>query len=156
MSRITSIVYTPEGIERHPKDHYARVPIEATNLISNYGIEGDRKGGHPTRQLNIMNSTVLGTLGKDEGFKVNPGEMGEQILVDGIDLTALKPGDRLHLGESSIVEVIEHRNGCDRFEHIQEKSRNLAKGRLGIIAKVITGGAIRVGDPVQLGQPEQV
>jgi MOSC domain-containing protein YiiM len=154
MSKIISIVYTPEGVERSPKDFYARVPLETTQLIANYGIEGDRKGGHPKRQLNIMRAETLQQLGQ-EGFQVAPGQMGEQIVIEGIDINALQEGDRLQLGDSAVIEVLEPRNGCDRFEHIQGLPRQNVKGRMGIIARVLTGGAIRVGEPALVIQTEQ-
>ena len=57
------------------------------------------------RQLNVMHAEILAQLGT-EGFKVGPGEMGEQIVVAGVDPAALVPGARLKLGEA-VIEVVE-------------------------------------------------
>ena len=75
--------------------------------------------------------------------------MGEQIVVSDVDPAALVAGTRLRLGAAT-VEVIEPRTGCARFEMIQGKPRGVAKGRLGVIARVIEGGALAVGDAVEL------
>ena len=84
------------------------------------------------------------------GFKLAPGQMGEQIVVSGLDLAALQPGAQFQLGATAVVEVHDHRSGCERFEHIQGHSPKEAAGRLGVMAKVVIAGPIAVGDPVRL------
>ena len=146
-ARVVSIVYRPLGTNR-PQDRYERVPAERVRLLAAYGIEGDRKGGSTDRQLNVMHAEQLAELGK-EGFKVAPGEMGEQIVITGVDPAALVEGARLKLG-AAVIEVVEPRTGCARFEMIQGKPRHDAKGRLGAIARVVEGGELAVGDAVEV------
>lgn len=147
MAHVVSIVYRPKDSKR-PQDHYARVPIERAQLVANFGIKGDRKGGPGDRQLNVMHAEQLAELGT-EGFKVGPGEMGEQIVVAGLDPTALAAGARVKLADA-VIEVVEPRTGCARFEMIQGKPRGDAAGRLGVIARVIEGGELAVGDAVEV------
>jgi MOSC domain-containing protein YiiM len=146
-ARVVSIVYRPRGTGR-PQDRYSRVPAERVRLVAFQGIEGDMKGSATKRQLNVMCAETLAELGA-EGFRVAPGEMGEQIVVAGVDFTALAPGARLKLGEA-VIEVVEPRTGCQRFEMIQGQSRHLVQGRLGVIARVVTGGEVSVGDAVEV------
>ena len=149
MAVITSIVYSPDdGTPVQPETHYHRVPVGEIALIADYGIDGDRKGGNPGRNLNVMTQEIKQALAA-EGYQVAPGEMGEQITVSELDLAALDPGTRVRLGDA-VIEVIKPRTGCDRFEAIQGLSRMQAQGRMGAMARVITGGLIRVGDPVAL------
>src|SRR5438067_1179186 len=143
---IVSIAYTPESTTNvRPEDRYARVPIESTELVAGRGIDGDRKGRFEARQINLMSVETLEVLSR-EGFKTGPGEMGEQIVVRGLDVDRLKPGDRVKLGESSVLEVDKARTGCDRFERIQGQPKSRVAGRLGQMMRVVAGGAIRVGD----------
>jgi len=144
---VSSIVYKPESTAYDPGDHYLRIPLDSANLVIGYGIEGDRKGGNPKRNLNIMSYETLEIL-HEEGFSTSPGQMGEQIVIRGFDVGKLAVGDRLQIGDAAIVEVINHRTGCQRFEHIQGKTPQQAAGRMGVMAKVVIGGLIRVGDPV--------
>jgi MOSC domain-containing protein YiiM len=118
-------------------------------LLAGHGIEGDRKGKWGERQINIMSAETLKVL-ESEGFRTAPGEMGEQIVVAGIDLNTLPAGARIQLGPAAIIEVTMPRTGCDRFEHIQGKPKHLVRGRLGAMARVVTGGPIAVGDPVSI------
>ncbi len=148
MSEIASIVFKPVGVDETPGE-YLRVELNEAILVAGFGIEGDVKGGHPKRHLNIMTYETLANL-RTQGFMTDPGQMGEQIVVRALDVNPLASGTRVQLGESAVIEVIEPRNGCDRFEKIQKHPRSEAAGQMGIIAKVITGGTIKVGDPVHI------
>lgn len=139
---VTSIVYKPESAQ--PADHYLRVPLSSAELVTGYGIQGDRKGGNPKRQLNIMSTETMQELERE----------GYTIIIDGLDVRELPIGSWLQIGSAAQVEVISLRNGCDRFEHIQGKPK--ASGRIGIMAGVVHGGSIAVGDTVKVIQPEQV
>lgn len=148
MAHVVSLVYRPMKTTR-PQDHYLREPVERATLVEFQGIEGDQKGGTGKRQLNIMVAEQLAEL-RAEGFNVAPGEMGEQVVVSGIDPAALLAvGSRWRIG-AAVVEVTIPRTGCDRFERIQGKAKESVQGRLGVLAKVVTGGEVAVGDPVEL------
>jgi MOSC domain-containing protein YiiM len=150
MGEVVSIVYKPKRSRNRP-DGYVRVPLEEANLVEGYGIEGDSKGGHKTRQLNIMAYERLAALA-EAGYDTAPGRMGEQIIVKGVDVEALQPGDRIQLGDT-VIEVTKPRTGCDKFEAVQGKTRAPVP-QMGMMAKVVTGGTLRVGDPAAVLQPE--
>jgi MOSC domain-containing protein YiiM len=147
MARVVSIVYTPRDVEvRRPMGHFARVPLDRARLVEFRGIEGDLKGGTGERQLNVMVAEAIEGL-RAEGFKGDPGELGEQIVIAGVPTESLVPGARLQIGEA-VIEVGIPRTGCARFEAIQGKPRQSAAGRLGVMARVVTGGEVAVGDEV--------
>ena len=148
MAAIYSLVYRPR--DEHPAERYARTPLESAVLVAGYGIEGDFDGGgNPDRNLNIMAYETLVGLSR-EGFMTKPGEMGEQITIQGLDVNVLAPGTRLRFGDSAVIEVVKQRTGCERFEAIQGKPRTDAAGRMGVMARVVMGGTVRVGDPVSV------
>ncbi len=149
MAHVVSIVYTPrDTAERKPMGRYARVATARAELVEQFGIANDAKGTTTSRQLNVMRAETLAELAT-EGFKIGPGEMGEQIVVAGLDPAALAEGTRLQIG-AAVIEVGILRTGCARFEMIQGKERALAKGRLGVLATVVSGGALAVGDAVSV------
>lgn len=148
MSELVSIVYKPKDALA-PADGYARVPLQQAQLIPGHGVEGDAKGGSGGRQLNIMAADSLQRLARD-GFHTAPGQLGEQLIIAGLAVDSLPAGSRMQIGESACVEVVEPRTGCARFEQYQGKGRQEAAGQLGVMARVRSGGLIRVGDPVRL------
>jgi MOSC domain-containing protein YiiM len=62
---------------------------------------------------------------------------------------------RLRLGESAVLEVATPRAGCSRFAHIQGRPIPEARGRMGFMARVVSGGALTVGDAVRVECPER-
>jgi len=149
MPTLASIVYSPDDGTPEPPDHYQRVPLTQATLAVHGGLQGDRKGRHPDRQLNVMTAEVLAAL-QAQGFQAGPGQMGEQLILSGLDINQLAAGDQVQLGAAAVIEVVKPRTGCDRFEAIQGLSRQLAAGRLGLICRVVVGGVIAVGDPVRV------
>jgi MOSC domain-containing protein YiiM len=148
MTQIASIVYKPAG-QPEPPNAYLRVDLDEAVLLPNYGIEGDAKGGHPKRNLNIMSYETLTNL-RSQGFYTEPGQMGEQIVIHQLDVDHLAPGTRVQLGMEAIIEVTEPRNGCQKFEAYQGKPLKLVAGQMGVMAQVVVGGKIQVGDPVRV------
>ena len=125
---------------------FSRVMVRAVRLIAGFGVEGDVRAGHPRRQLNLIDQVYANKL-RDQGYKTDPGQLGEHLIVSEIDLASLEIGARLRLGET-LIEVTGRRTGCSRFKAIQQtECDNVA---LGVMAKVIEGGMIAVGDPVTL------
>ena len=148
MSELVSIVYKPEDAEP-TVGAYTRVPRKEAILRAGYGIEGDAKGGDGNRQLNIMSADTLRDL-TGEGFQASPGRMGEQLILAGIAVDKLPAGTQIAIGAEACVELTEPRTGCAKFERHQGKARQDASGRLGMMARVIKGGPITVGDTVTI------
>ena len=53
---LISIVYSPMA------GSFNRKPLPQAVLVAGYGIERDRKGGHPRRNLNVMDKEILSQL----------------------------------------------------------------------------------------------
>jgi MOSC domain-containing protein YiiM len=149
MPQIVSITYTPRDVERRPTDRYARVSLDRATLVEGKGIAGDVKGKGGARQLNVMRAEALAGLAA-EGRKTGPGEMGEQLVITGLDPADLAEGTRVRLGADAVIEIGIPRTGCARFESIQGAPKQSVAGRLGVLARVVVGGEVAVGDEVYL------
>lgn len=150
MAQITSIVYQPVSMTYSDnREDYLRLPLESARLIAGHGIDGDQKAGHhPDRQINLLSHEWLQALAP-QGYRTAPGQFGEQLIVQGLPLLELQPGDRLQLGDQAVIEITKPRTGCDRLERAQRGKPVVGHlGPLGQLAKVTRGGTIRVGDPV--------
>ncbi len=149
MAHVVSLVYTPADVERHPQDRFARVSLARALLVEGHGIAEDRKGRGDSRQLNVMLAEVVEQL-RAEGFRTAPGELGEQLVIAGLDPTSVAPGVRLRVGESAVIEIVYARMPCSRFARVQGKPRDAARGRIGYMARVVRGGEVAVGSAVSL------
>lgn len=148
MPHVVSITCKPSELEDQPAKRFSRSDVQHARLVAGHGIEGDTKGGSKNRQLNIMQSETVAALRK-EGFKTQPGELGEQIVIAGLQPNDWNAGVRLRLGKSAVVELISLRKGCDRFAYIQSRPIELSAGRIGFMARVVQSGDITVGSHVQ-------
>lgn len=145
--QICSIAYQTEQSKFEEPYQFNRVRTETATLVANHGIQGDRKAGKAKkRQLNIMRLETLEQLSAD-GYQTEPGQMGEQLIVQGLDLAHLERGTQLQIGEDAIIEITMPRSGCSWFEAIQGQTYEVD---LGVLAMVIVGGEIKVSDAVQV------
>jgi len=146
---IVSICYQPAVSQLEDKK-FNRVPIATVELIADHGIQGDRKAGrNPKRQVNIMSMNTVKTL-NDLGFKTNPGDLGEQLVIDGFNVMDLPIGSQIQLGDSAVIELTMVRTGCAWLELIHGQSKDEATQRLGMLAKVVQSGTISVNDKVKV------
>ncbi len=147
--KIISICYQPD-VSRLEDKQFNRVPVKSIELIAGHGIKGDRKAGrNPKRQINILSMNTVESL-QDLGFQVNPGELGEQLVIEGVNVMELPIGTQIQLGHSAIIELTMVRTGCEWLEMIHGQSKDEAVNRLGMLAKVVQGGMIAVGDTIQI------
>ena len=146
---LVAVVYKPDDIESRPSDHYARVPLTEAVLRAGHGIDGDCKAARGDRHVNLTSVENMEALASI-GFRTGPGEMGEQLIVRGIDVPALKAGDCIHLGATACLEVATQRTGCLRLQTVQGRPLKGTQNRLGVMATVTVGGVIRVGDSVRV------
>ena len=147
MPHVVSIVFKSVEMNDRPSDRFSRQSVERAVLAPKQGIVGDVKGGSGKRQLNVMFAETMAELAA-EGFDTSPGKLGEQIVVAGVPPEARLAGTQLQIGESAVISLDFPRNGCARFERIQQRSKPSAPGRLGMMARVLVGGEIAVGDSV--------
>lgn len=157
MATIQSIVYMPHNEDDYDRNGpFRRIPLETARLIANHGLEGEHKSGlNPRRQLNVIPTDWLATRAA-EGYRTGPGEMGEQLILDGITMADMHPGMQLQLGDEAIIELIQTRTGCERLDASQPRPipAPIKLAGIGWLAKIVQTGTIRIGDPVTLLTPE--
>lgn len=165
------------AVSRSPRHRFSKQVVDGVLLIEGHGIEGDahagatvqhrsRKRWRPLdpnlRQVHLLHAELLDQL-RGQGFDVQAGDVGENVLTRGVDLLALPRGARVHLGATAVVELTGLRNPCvqlDRFaEGLMEATlRRADDGRLerlaGVMGVVLAGGQVRPGDAVQVEPPE--
>ena len=155
MAYLSSIVYQPRTLKYQPgATDFIREPLERVELVAGKGLRGDRKAGrNPDRQVNILPAEWLAAAAA-RGYRAGPGQFGEPVLLNGLDVVALPPGARLRLGPA-VLEIVKGRSGCSRLEAAQGQSI-AGLGPIGVLARVIVGGEIGVGDEVVVEEPVAV
>jgi MOSC domain-containing protein YiiM len=151
---ISSITYRPDdSAEPLPPVGYRRVALSEATLLAGQGIDRDAKA-QSVRNLNIMDAPTLAELAA-EGYPAAPGSLGENIILADLDLRTLVSGTRVRLGDQAVVELVRPRTGCNKLHAIDSRMPESVQGRIGMMAQVVRGGRIRVGDRVEVLRAEQ-
>lgn len=128
--------------------------IASTTALASIGLADDRLGRRgeaelSTRQVTLIQSEhlpVIARLARVE--RVDPVALRRNLVVSGINLLALKNA-RIQVGEA-VLEIVGPCQPCSRMEEAIGRGGYAAmRGHGGMTARVITGGAIRVGDAVR-------
>lgn len=123
-----------------------------------------------TAQVHILGTQTANMLSEKFGISLNPGEVGEQILVDGIDFNMLHEGTTVSIGSDVKFKIVSTRTFCRKFSYditnpfgiesnafhnmirtfILTADRNALKlpPHIGVYVQVIKTGIINVGDTV--------
>lgn len=154
-----------------------KTPLPSIELIAGQGVEGDAHCGEKVkhrsrarfnpglpnlRQVHLIHAEIFDDLAA-KGFVVSPGELGENIATQGMDLLGLPTGTRLSFPSGATVELTGLRNPCvqlDRFlpglmSALLDRAVDgslIRKG--GVMAIVVSGGRIARGDAIACQLPE--
>ncbi len=123
---------------------------DAVRLETGRGLAGDRYSKlDGNRQVTLIGAENLAAIGAFLGGPpVDAEVVRRNIVVEGVNLLALK-GRRFRIGEA-ILEATGECHPCSRMEEVLGVGGyNAMRGQGGITAKVLHGGAVRIGDAVE-------
>lgn len=133
------------------------VPVDVVRAVAGSGLEGDRylqrigtfsKKERPARQVTLIESEALEALARDYGIALAPGVSRRNITTEGVALNHLV-GRTFKVGAATLrgIELCEPCRHMERLSGVEGVREGLIH-RGGLNAEIVTGGTIRVGDPV--------
>ncbi len=168
---VTAVSFSPEYT-------FSKPTRDAITLIAGFGVEGDAHAGELVkhrylvrtdatqpnlRQVHLIDHELFALLA-EQGHDVAPGELGENIAVQGVDMASLPTGTILQLGDEATVELTGLRNPCAQIDDFQEglmkrlmyQDENGNTVRLGgVMTVVLIGGVVKPGDSVTVDIPPE-
>jgi MOSC domain-containing protein YiiM len=128
--------------------------------VNELGLVGDSHNfpdihGGPERALCLFSLERILEL-QAEGHPIFPGAVGENVTVSGLDWEKLNPGMRLALGDEVLVEITSYTSPCNTIPasfvdgKYQRISQKVHPGWSRLYARVLHGGRLVVGQPVEL------
>ena len=155
--RIVQINVSAGGVPKRP------VPRAR---VTRLGIEGDRHRnaqlhGGPDRALCLFSIEQIEAL-QAEGHPVEPGTLGENLTLAGLEWASVRPADVFRLGEEVLVEVTRFTSPClnvrpafldGAYSRVSQKQH---PGWSRVYARVRVPGEIAAGDPVARLTPAEV
>jgi len=164
------------AVSKDGHHRFSKKPCAQIILLEGIGIQGDahagvtvqhlhRRARHPAepnlRQVHLLPREFFDEA-REEGYELAPGDLGENVLTQGLDLAGLSPDTLLHIGAGAVVRVTGLRNPCVQIDRFRKGLLKVTSGRdengqavrkAGIMRVVTTGGVIRAGDRTDVEPP---
>jgi MOSC domain-containing protein YiiM len=118
--------------------------VSSVRAVENSGLEGDRHAmPDSSRQVLLIEQETL----VDYGIAV--GAIRENITTQGINLMTLPPGTRLAVG-GAVLETTRECEPCNMVNDVRPGLRGELRGKRGMLARVVQGGELRIGDRIRV------
>jgi MOSC domain-containing protein YiiM len=156
MGTVISINVSNGGV---PKRRVDDAKVSLLGLVNDDHDDKKHHGG-PERAVCVYSLERIRAL-QAEGHPIDIGTAGENVTVEGIDWELVVPGARFRLGDEVLLEVASFTSPCKtirdsftdgRFVRISQK---LHPGWSRVYTRVLSEGAIRFGDAVELTPPPE-
>lgn len=124
---------------------------EAVQLRAAHGITGDRHAARPgsKRQVSLIQWEHLEVIAALIGRAIPPHLLRRNLALSGINLMALN-GQIFRIGET-VLEGAGPCHPCSKMEQVLGLGGyNAMRGHGGLVARIVEGGIIRIGDRVDL------
>jgi MOSC domain-containing protein YiiM len=118
-------------------------------LVTEHGLQGDGHAGPWHRQVSLLAIESIDKM-RAMGLDVGPGDFAENLTTEGIELFTLPIGTRFKLGAEALGEVTQIGKVCHDRCAIYYQAGDCIMPREGIFIRVLQGGQIRVGDPIEV------
>jgi hypothetical protein len=165
-----------EAVHLSGTHSFSKHPAFGLTLLAGIGVAGDAHSGATVkhrsrvrrdpespnlRQVHLMHAELFEEL-KARGFRVYPGELGENITTRGLDLLSLPEGTVLRIGKKALVRITGLRNPCSQLDKFQrglmnallERARdNSLIRKAGVMGVVLEGGEVQAGDAIEVRWP---
>ena len=134
-------------LQRGPTKKEPMLPCPSLRLIQELGVDGDHHARpRSSRQVLLMAEENC------DAFGLAPGEVRENIVTRGLDLQNLAAGTVLGIGAAEL-EITKDCEPCSFIDGLRPGLRARMERRRGMLARVLRGGDIRVGDEIVLRPP---
>jgi MOSC domain-containing protein YiiM len=118
------------------------VKLDVVRVLENLGLEGDRHAiPDGSRQVLFIDEETLNRL------NIPIGAVKENITTRGIEPMQLSIGTHLRIREA-VFELTKPCTPCSRMEEIRTGLQEELQGQRGMMARVVHGGEIHVGDSI--------
>ncbi|ARU05300.1 MOSC domain-containing protein [Comamonas serinivorans] len=172
------------AVHRDSEHRFSKTTVPFIELLKGLGVQGDahadttvqhrsRVKANPDqpnlRQVHVISASLLAHVA-EQGFSVQPGQLGENITLSdapGLDwraMISLPLHTELHFASGAVVQLTGLRNPCvqiDQFEKglfaamLDKDAQGQLVRKTGVMGVVLRGGAVQAGDAVHAVLPAE-
>ena len=129
------------------------IHIDGVGDDYNYYRQSDKQGT-PNRAVLLMTMDKINEL-QLEGWPIQPGDLGENLTIDGLKYDQIKIGQKFKINQLEI-EIEEICNPCRNLRFLNyvgdrvDEFIKTMKGRRGWYARVVKEGTVKINDEILL------
>ena len=123
-----------------------KTPVESAVFRADYGIESDAHAGDWHRQVSLLLDSDIEYVRAKGLDNLSDGAFAENVILSGVDLNSCGLGTRLRLGEDVVLSISQIGKACHTPCRIFYLAGDCIMPRLGVFARVETGGRLCPGD----------
>jgi MOSC domain-containing protein YiiM len=116
---------------------------ERVLAVESHGLEGCAHANPPRREVLLVSKEHLDAVG------IQPGAVRENVTVEGADVQQWPVGQQVQVG-GALFEVTMVCDPCHKMDQLRSGLRAAIDGKRGMLARVVEGGEIALGDAVEL------
>ncbi len=126
--------------------------VTEVRAIAGIGLEGDRLARaetavDPHRQITLIEAEAIEAVNRDDGVTLSPDETRRNLVTRNVPLNHLV-GRQFTVGEVTLRGI----RLCEPCAHLERLTRTGVRSALihrgGLRSEILSGGVLRVGDPV--------
>ncbi len=125
-----------------------KTEVPGIKLVPDWGIEGDAHAGKWHRQVSLLGLEKIEDF-KAKGAKVDFGAFGENMIIEGFDLSALPVGTGFRIGDA-LLELTQIGKECHSHCAIYHQVGDCIMPREGVFCIVKEGGEVKAGDEIEM------
>jgi molybdopterin adenylyltransferase len=122
----------------------------SARFVAHQGIEGDAHAGPWHRQVSLLAAEDIEGMRRSGLPDLTFGDFAENLVVSGVDLESLGLGSRLRLAGEVELGITQLGKECHQRCAIYQQTGDCIMPRLGLFARVLRGGTVGAGDPVEV------
>jgi len=119
------------------------------------GVEDDVHATGGIRQVSLLSIEEIEKVEASSASRdmdLRPGIFAENITTAGIELSKLKTGDMIHIGQSVVIKVTQIGKECHSACAIMQRVGRCIMPKQGVFASVEKGGIVNLHDRVTLSR----
>ena len=116
---------------------------ERLRALEGDGMEGCAHANPPRREV------LFASLEHLQSVDVEPGDIRENLTVEGADVQQWPVGQRVRVGDA-VFEITMVCDPCHRMDELRQGLRAELDDKRGMLARVVESGEVAVGDEIEL------
>ena len=137
MATVSGLFTSPE------RGSATSVPHDRIRAGAGHGFEGCAHANPPRREVLFVSQQHL------EALDLDPGAIRENLTVEGTDVHDWPVGQQVRVG-AAVFEITMVCDPCHKMDALRDGLRGELDGKRGMLARVVEGGEVAVGDRVEL------